>query len=100
MGIYILIYFYLIPQGLSNTLLTGGFGFFMGIILTLAVFICAGGVVLVIRVIAEMGGKLAVIVGQVAGEDMHKLFGLLMIPFVIWISIDLFLKAQDIGFFA
>ncbi len=90
----------LIPQGLSNTLLTGGFGFFMGIILTLAVFICAGGVVLVIRVIAEMGGKLAVIVGQVAGEDMHKLFGLLMIPFVIWISIDLFLKAQDIGFFA
>ncbi|MDP6011297.1 MAG: hypothetical protein QF707_05850 [Candidatus Poseidoniaceae archaeon] len=89
----------LIPQGLSNTLLTSGFGLFMGIILIVATFICSGVVVLAIRVIAEMGGRLAVMVGQVAREDMHKLFGSLMIPFAIWFSIDLFLKAQGIGFF-
>ena len=89
----------LIPQGLSNTLLTGGFGLIMGILLFVAFFICSGAVVLVIRLVAGMGGKLSVMFGKFARDDMVKIFGALMIPIALWYTAVLFFKAQGMGFF-
>ena len=94
-----IIYPMLIPQGISNTLLTSGFGLIMGLLLLLAFFVCSGAVVLIIRLVAGMGGKLSVIFGKFARDDMVKIFGSLMVPIAVWFTLVLFFKAQGVGFF-
>jgi len=46
-----------------------------------------------------MGGKLSVMFGKFARDDMVKVFGCLMIPIALWYAAVLFFKAQDMGFF-
>ena len=71
----------------------------MGLLLLLAFFVCSGAVVLIIRLVAGMGGKLSVIFGKFARDDMVKIFGSLMVPIAVWFTLVLFFKAQGVGFF-
>ena len=83
-----IVYPMLIPQGVSAVMLNGIGGIFSGLIFLVQLFVCAGVIILLARILAKIGGRFSTIFGKLSAKDISTFWGLMLTPLSIWLMIQ------------
>ena len=86
-----------LPQAVTATTFTGGFGYVMGPVMLLVHVLAAGVLTLVIRFIASWGGTLSRMFGSFGSGPFSQALGWALIPISIWCLANGIIHANTIG---
>ena len=86
-----------LPQAVTATTLTGGFGYVLGPLMFLLHTLAAGVLTLLIRFVASWGGPISTAFGSFGSQPFSQALGWALIPISIWCLLNGIFYANDIG---
>jgi len=87
----------LFPQGVGAALLSGTSGMVSGILNLMSYLIFGGLSILVLRLIAAIGGPISRIFGRYGAESFTQFVGWCLVPIAIWVTVNTIITSSIFG---